>query len=57
MLLKTVTLYKAEGRIIVNIRDKDTYLADGYLPTKKEAIKQMTLVEENKEANGITTGV
>ena len=48
MQLKTITLYKAEGRIIINAKDKDTYLADGYLPTKKEALAQMK--QETTEA-------
>ena len=30
MLQKTITLYNAEGRIIVNDDDKDRYLKDGY---------------------------
>lgn len=33
MMQKTITLYKAQGRIIVNDADKDVFLKSGYKKT------------------------
>jgi len=34
---KTITLYKAQGRIIVNDADKDVFLKNGYKKTPPKA--------------------
>ncbi|GEM_PF-3749505 len=59
MMQKTITLYKAQGRIIVNDADKDVFLKSGYKKTPpkakddKPAKEPAATVEASKNA---TTG-
>ena len=45
MMQKTITLYKAQGRIIVNDADKDVFLKSGYKKTPPKAKDDKTAKE------------
>jgi len=49
MLLKTITLYNAEGRIIINDTDTDKYLKNGY--SKKDPKAETNLDTKKKPAS------